>query len=558
MSPRGKGNSIDIGSALSDGSTVRLSPAQRAEHLYVAGATNVGKSRFLESLIRQDITNWPESRSGVLLLDPHGSVYDGVMRWLASQHFMVERPIIPIDLRESDWVVGYNPLRQQPHVDPSVIVRDIVTSMAYAWGKANTNDTPRLERWTTATLHALYQRNLTLAEAGHILYPEFIRQREMLTKDLTNPTAASVWRQVRSAEKLEEAAESTVNRFQRFLGPKAMSTMLGQTGGLDLATVLEKGHIVLVSLATRYDLHPEDAKLFGTLLLADLWNTARRERDKRADPAPFYIYLDEFQEFVTPTIGRNLDQARGFGLHFTLANQYPRQVIHQGGQEFGEHLYDSLFQNTGNKVAFRLLHPPKDVEAFARTLFSGVFDPDQVKLRLTSPTVVGYSREMFSSSSESSSESSTESESENFDPEDPIEVIRGARSEGSQSASSRTSSEREGLVPELEERLSSVQFRSLDEQRDIAMAAIGAQDNRHGTGRFASGKEPIAFRSLETVDPHIHKGKVPRYRDRLLAACGIALKRADAEAVLSERQGQLVRDMEPTHDGPPRRRLTKE
>ena len=536
---------------------IELNPTQRAEHLYVAGATNVGKSRFLESLIRQDITRWPESRSGMLLLDPHGSLYDGIMRWLASENFLVDRPIIPIDLRDDDWVVGYNPLRQQPDVDPSVVVRELVTSMAYVWGKANTNDTPRLEKWTSATLHALYERKLTLAEAGHILFPAVARQRELLTKNLENPTAAGVWRQVRSAEKLEEAAESTVNRFQRFLSTKAMRTMFGQAGGLDLKAALKDGQIILVSLATRHSRHAEDAKLFGTLLLADLWNTASRERMKRADPTPFYVYLDEFQKFVTPTIADNLDEARGFGLHFTMANQYPKQVVHEGGEAFGRHLYDSLFQNTGNKVAFRLLHPAEDVEAFAQWLFRGVFDPNQVKLRLTSPTVVGYSRALFAATSESRSEGDNANEGESFDPDEPLENIRSSRVEGRQSSQSRTTGSREGLVPELEDRVSSVQFRSLDEQRDIAMAAIGAQDNRHATGRFVGDREPVAFRSLDTIDPDISPRRVTRLRDRLLEASGVALRTADAEAVLEERQQQIIRDIDPALIETARRRLTE-
>ena len=569
MRRREWGNPIEIGKSLTDGSRVRLTANERAEHLYVAGATNVGKSRFLESLIRQDIEKWPDSRSGMLLLDPHGSVYDGTMRWLADKAFLAKRPIIPIDLREDDWVVGYNPLRQQPHIDSSVLVQSIVTAMAHVWGKANTDDTPRLEKWTSATLHALYDNKLTLAEAGYILYPEATRQRELLLQHLKNPAARGVWNQNRTVQKLDEVVESTVNRFQRFLGTEAMRTMFGQTASLDLTKALAEGHIILVSLATRHSRTEADAKLFGTLLLADLWSTAKRERDKRDNPPPFYVYLDEFQEFVTPTIARNLDQSRGFGLHFTLANQYPKQVVHSGGEEYGRHLYDSLFQNTGNKVAFRLEHPQEDVEAFARSLFKGVFDPDQIKLRLISPAVVRYNREMFRAKTEGSSDSETESSSESegsseqFYPQGEDEVRGTGRSSGTQSStsiqssSSQSSTESEGLVPELQDRTTSVQFRTLDEQLDIAMAAISAQDNRHGTGRFVKGEAPVAFRSLETPDPDIGRKLVARYREKLLRDCAAALPTADAERVLAERQRDLFAEPEPPEDAAPRRKLKR-
>ena len=41
---------------------------------------------------------------------------------------------------------------------------------------------------------------------------------------------------------------------------------------------------------------------------------------------PFYVYIDEFQKFVTPTIAENFDEAAGFGLHLTLAKLYEHQL----------------------------------------------------------------------------------------------------------------------------------------------------------------------------------------------------------------------------------------
>ncbi len=41
-----------------------------------------GKSKFLEHLIRQDIVIWRKSKCGLLVLNPHGSLYDSLMNWL--------------------------------------------------------------------------------------------------------------------------------------------------------------------------------------------------------------------------------------------------------------------------------------------------------------------------------------------------------------------------------------------------------------------------------------------------------------------------------------------
>lgn len=100
--------------------------------------------------------------------------------------------------------------------------------------------------------------------------------------------------------------------------------MFGQNGAsLDLGKALEEGSIIIVNLSTEgAKLSEEDASLFATLLLSDLW-TAAKERGKGTDRSkvkPFYVYIDELQNFVTPTIAKNLDQASGFGLNLILAN----------------------------------------------------------------------------------------------------------------------------------------------------------------------------------------------------------------------------------------------
>jgi hypothetical protein len=67
-------------------------------------------------------------------------------------------------------------------------------------------------------------------------------------------------------------------------------------------------------------LDDEHANTFATLLLTDLWSAAKsRGKKEGGEPRPFCVYIDECQNCVTPTIAKNLDQARGFGLRPTLA-----------------------------------------------------------------------------------------------------------------------------------------------------------------------------------------------------------------------------------------------
>src|SRR5207302_3578613 len=185
---------------------------------------------------------------------------------------------------------------------------------------------------------------------------------------------------------------STVNRLQRFIRNKTLRSIFGLSNvSLDLGRALEEGSIILVSLATeRAKVSKENAELFATLLLSDLW-TAAQERGKRDGIKPFYVYLDEFQRFVTPTISDNLDEARGFGLHLTMAHQFPNQLLDRG--ENGRRVYNSIMENASSKVVFPLQHD-ENLRIMAESLFMGVMNPDEVKLKLYSRKVMEYREEM--------------------------------------------------------------------------------------------------------------------------------------------------------------------
>jgi hypothetical protein len=64
------------------------------------------------------------------------------------------------------------------------------------------------------------------------------------------------------------------------------------------------------------------------------------------DRVPFYLYVDEFQNFATDSFATILSEARKYGLCLTVANQYIAQMMPQ--------VKDAVFGNVGSIVAFRM------------------------------------------------------------------------------------------------------------------------------------------------------------------------------------------------------------
>jgi hypothetical protein len=162
---RAPGNSLKLGMVDGKGVPLEMTPEMRSTHLYICGSTGTGKSKTLEYLVRQDIKNWHKSKCGALIIDPHGSLYNSLINWIAwNEPYLKDVPIVPIDLRQNDWTIAYNVLRPRTVADPSVVVSNFVQAMAYVWGADGTQHTPLFGRLAKEVLWPVYEKKMTLNE----------------------------------------------------------------------------------------------------------------------------------------------------------------------------------------------------------------------------------------------------------------------------------------------------------------------------------------------------------------------------------------------------------
>jgi hypothetical protein len=559
------GNDVDLGLLPGRNATLKFPRTERDKHLYVCGGTGTGKSKFLEHLIRQDIKNWHKSKCGLILLDPHGSLYDNLMQWLAWNERILDVPIVPIDLRQDDWVVSYNLLRHRETADPAVLVDNLTDAMAYVWGQGGTNQTPLFARWAGNVLRALYEKKLTLVDAEHLVDRVGKQVRFAMTADMEDIPSRQDWRfaDTLNAKDFESQIGSTVSRLRRFIRNQTMRSTFGQPKvSMDLGKALEEGSIILVSLATEHaKISKENAELFGTLLLSDLW-TAASERGKRDGIKPFYCYLDEFQRFVTPTIAENLDESRGYGLHLTVANQFPNQLLGRG--DSGRRVYESIMENASSKVVFRLSHED-NLKTMAQWLFRGVMDPDQVKHELYSTRVLEYREEFKEVISESSSSGSGGGRqrggargagfggtADYFDEEETLATSKSwskfsstsdSKSESWSKSTTRSKSLVPTLVPVLGKELSHVQFRSLEEQLFRAMAVLFDQKQRQGVARLVGMNAPVSlFTPLIEPVPSSPE-RLKRYLGRCYEKLPFALTGSDAHKQVADRSANFAEEL---------------
>jgi hypothetical protein len=342
-------NPIELGQRVIGGEKteqkVSLLPTDRSTHVYITGASGEGKSYLLEGMLRQQLLAWRSSKIGMLVIDPHGSMIDGLVTWMA-RYKNTTPPIVVVDLAQPDWVVGLSPLRPTQGEDHSSVASRFVDALGYVWGEGSGDSLPQFDQWAFNVSSALLASGLTPVDAEILLESRPTDLKRAILSRLGDSSVASDFAELTPASHRTQLG-STIRRWKPLLQSSTLRLALGQDRNLDWSRAIEEGWIVLVSTARSGDA----GKTLATLLLADLWHAACR-RDKRKKLKPFVICIDEFQNFVTPTIAQNLAEARGFGLSLVLAHQFPNQVKDAGAH--GRRLFNEVMNNAQTKITFTL------------------------------------------------------------------------------------------------------------------------------------------------------------------------------------------------------------
>lgn len=356
-----------------NGRKLDLTEEQRAGHMHVIGSSGSGKSKFLEWITRQDIRNGP----GFCLIDPHGSLYKDVVQW-CGYHYIKDRDIILLDPSSGDYVKGFNPFVRSEG-DISVQVDYQITATIRAWGLENTDETPTLERWLRCIYQTLNETGETIVAAEYLIDYFESEVREYLTSSLSNRMMRGEWKGLSSsktAKQFHDEILSTKNKLLRFLSSEQVYRFMGmRENNINIRQIMDEGKILLVNLAESEHLSHYNARLFGALLVNEIFQQAkRRGKDEYGNPPrPFYLYIDEFQNFVSSDIAYILDQARKFGLFLILAHQRFGHL-----REEDKDLMDAVLTNVKTRVVLGGLRRA-DAKLMTEEMFVDQLDLKQIK-----------------------------------------------------------------------------------------------------------------------------------------------------------------------------------
>jgi hypothetical protein len=116
------------------------------------------------------------------------------------------------------------------------------------------------------------------------------------------------------------------NKLERLISTREIDTLLRHPHGLDLAGILERGEVLIVSGA-KAAVGEDNTILVTQLLLQLLHREIQAQHDRAAgEPRRVSLLIDEAHNVLTPSVARMLAEGRSAGLEAVFAWQYSAQI----------------------------------------------------------------------------------------------------------------------------------------------------------------------------------------------------------------------------------------
>ena len=312
----------------------------RSRHVYIIGQTGAGKSGTLELFALSDIFHG----QGYAIIDPHGDFAVDNMRFIPGSRI---QDVVYFNPADTNFPLGFNPLEvsnpEQKTNISSEVIGVLKRMFGESWG-------PRLEYILRYTILALLDRpTTTMLDITRMLTDKKFRKETL--GYCTDTVVLQFWNIEFASwtEKFQaEAIAPVLNKVGAFTANPIIRNIIGQPKStFNIREIMDDGKILIVNLSKGL-IGEDNASILGAFMVTKIQLAAMSRSDivRVEDRRPFYLYVDEFQNFATDSFATILSEARKYGLNLTVANQYISQM--------SDTVRNAVFGNVGTMISFRV------------------------------------------------------------------------------------------------------------------------------------------------------------------------------------------------------------
>jgi hypothetical protein len=314
-----------------------IKDADRLRHIWTVGKTGTGKSTMIANMAIDDF----KKGRGVAIIDPHGDLCDDLLDYIPKSRI---NDTIYFNPADRDYSIVINPLEVTNREEAELVVSGLMSIFTKVWQNV----------WSARMEYILRNSFMTLAELPDSTLEDVLKMlasqsfRNKTLKKIKDPALVNFWKE--EYEKMpsnlqKEAIAPIQNKVGQFVTSPLIRRIIGMPkSSISLDEVMNQSKIFIANLS-QGKLGEDNSALLGATLITKFELSAMRRADVSKDKrVPFYLYVDEFQNFATDSFIKILSEARKYGLALTLANQYMGQLPEQ--------IVKAILGNAGSIISF--------------------------------------------------------------------------------------------------------------------------------------------------------------------------------------------------------------
>lgn len=320
------------------GAPIGIHDQDRLRHAYVVGQTGTGKSKAILRMMISDMTRG----HGFCMIDPHGDAFEELLMHIPDSR---KEDVIIFDPTDEKFPFRFNPLDIKRGESKQILAKGFIDIFKKFFGS---NWNPKLEHVLRMVFLGLLDRKgSTLFDIIRALTDKDFRYA--MIESAEDDVVRNFWSNEFagwSQQFNSEAIMPILNKVGQLLSIDLLKNIFASSENkLDFREAMDSGKIILIKLP-KGQLQEEIMGFLGAMFITKIFQSAMgRQALEKENRRPFFLYVDEFQNFTTDTFAEILSEARKYGLSLTVAHQYLKQIP--------ENLSNALFGNVGTILAFR-------------------------------------------------------------------------------------------------------------------------------------------------------------------------------------------------------------
>lgn len=339
---------------------IRIKNEDRFRHFYVIWQTGTGKSSIMQVMARQDFKNW----EWACIIDPHGDLARDVLPFIPRERADDVIIFDPSDLDRPMWL---NLLEADTPEEKELVAMDALNMMIKLFG--NEIFWPRIQDYFRNAVLTLmdYPQGWAITDVVRLFTDEEFQKDRV--RHVQNPIVKAWWETTYAKMWDREKAEIIpyfAAKFGQFTTNKMMRNIIGQVkSSFDILDIMQNKKILLVNLS-KGRLWDLNSKLLGMILVSKIQMAAmRRDKIPKEERSDFFLYIDEFQNYVTDSIESILSEARKYRLSLNIAHQYLWQLEQSDAlTKSSLNLKQAIFGNVWTIMSYKIW--PEDWEFMAK------------------------------------------------------------------------------------------------------------------------------------------------------------------------------------------------